>query len=156
MIKTMLLLLLFTGATSGGSSDFDRLKTLVGEWEANSPEGKSAISFQLTANGTALMETLTTGPTTMVTLYHPDGDGTMMTHYCAIGNQPRMRAQRTSDGKSITFNFVDAANLKDASAGHMSRLVIRLQDADNIIEEWTWKENGKEQISSFNLRRVKK
>ena len=79
-----------------------------------------------------------------------------MTHYCSVGNQPRMRAQKSSDGKSITFQFVDAGNLKDNASGHMSRLVIKFQDADNVLEQWTWKEKGEEQTTAFSLRRVKK
>lgn len=157
MIKTILLVFLFLSGTGGAAGgDFDRLKSLAGEWEATSNYGKTPVVFQLTANGTALMETVGSGAETMVTVYHLDGEATMMTHYCSAGNQPRMRAQKSSDGKSITFNFVDAANLKDGGSGHMSRLVITFQDADNLIEEWTWKDKGKEEATKFQLRRVKK
>jgi hypothetical protein len=148
------LILGFSGTATAGSSDFERLKTLVGEWEAESTNGKSKITFQLASNGTAVVETLDAGPESMVTVYHADGDTTLLTHYCSIGNQPRMRAQKSSDN-SLTFRFVDAANLKDGAVGHMSNLVIRFQDAGNVIEEWTWKEKGEEKVTKFHLRRVK-
>jgi len=90
----------------------------------------------------------------MVTVYHPDGDSIMMTHYCAAGNQPRMRAQG-SQGNTIAFQFVDAANLKGATDGHMQRLVIKFVDKDHVTEEWTWKADGKETSSVFHLQRVK-
>jgi hypothetical protein len=157
MARTLLLLLMLTGIASGGSGgDFDRLKTLVGDWEATSSYGKTPVKFELTSNGTALVETVGTGAETMVTVYHADGDATMMTHYCSVGNQPRMRARKSGDGTALSFLLLDTANLKDAATGHMSRLVIKFQDADNIIEEWTWKEKSEEKVTSFALRRVKK
>jgi hypothetical protein len=156
MTKSILLLFLFLSGTGrGAGGDFERLKSLVGEWEATSSYGKSQVVFQLTANGTALLETVGSGAEAMVTVYHPDGETTLLTHYCSAGNQPRMRAQKTSDGKTLTFNFVDAANLKDGSS-HMSRLVMTFQDDENVIEEWTWKDKGKEESHKFHLRRVKK
>lgn len=90
----------------------------------------------------------------MVSVYHPDGNAILMTHYCAAGNQPRMRAQ-ASQGDTITFLYVDAANLKSGADGHMYRLVIKFKDSDHVIEEWTWKQDGKETVSAFQLQRVK-
>jgi hypothetical protein len=77
-----------------------------------------------------------------------------MTHYCGAGNQPRMRAQ-ASFGNTITFKFVDVTNLKDRSEGHMTGLVIKFVDANHVTQEWTWKADGKETTSTFNLQRVK-
>lgn len=90
----------------------------------------------------------------MMTIYHPDGNVILMTHYCAAGNQPRMRAQ-ASGGDTIAFQYVDAANLKSSADGHMYRLVIKFKDADHVTEEWTWKQDGKDTISRFQLQRVK-
>ncbi|MFY9608681.1 MAG: hypothetical protein WAU45_08725, partial [Blastocatellia bacterium] len=135
VIAILLLVLCGMVGSAAAGSDFDRMKTLVGQWDATGPEGKTRITFQLISEGTALMETLVNE--SMVTVYHPDGEAVSMTHYCAAGNQPRMRAQG-SKGESIAFQFVDAANLKGSSDGHMKRLVIKFHDADHITEEWTW------------------
>ena len=154
MIPILVLSLLLSGtnAAVGSESDFDRLKSLAGDWDATSPEGKSRITFTLISNGTALMETMT--HENMVSVYHPDGDSIMMTHYCAIGNQPRMRARR-SGTDSLTFQFVDVANLKAVGAGRMQRMVLKFHDADHVTEEWTWKEGKKETTSVFHLQRAK-
>ncbi|MEK6321161.1 MAG: hypothetical protein AABN33_05700 [Acidobacteriota bacterium] len=151
---TIVLSLLLCGINSSAAagSDFDRMKALVGEWEATSPEGKSRITFALISNGTALMETMVNE--NMMTIYHPDGDAILMTHYCSAGNQPRMRAQG-SRGDSLAFQYVDAANLKGSGDGRMQRLVIKFQDADHVTEEWTWKQGAKETTSVFHLKRVK-
>lgn len=151
---TSLLIVLLVSAISGlgfAGSDFDRMKALAGEWEATTPEGKTRVTFQLISNGTALMETMVRE--NMVSVYHPDGNSIMMTHYCAAGNQPRMRAQ-VSRGDTLAFEFVDVANVKGAE-GHMLRLVFKFQDANHMTEEWTWKEGGKETAATFQLQRVK-
>lgn len=155
-MKTTVLvsLLLISGITASAfaCSDFDRMKTLAGEWEATTPEGKTRIVYQVISNGTALMETIVNE--NMVTVYHPDGDATLMTHYCAIGNQPRMRAKSSRGGDTLRFKFVDVANLK-GSEGHMQRLVIKFQDPNHMTQDWTWKQDGKETTSTFHLQRVK-
>lgn len=148
----LILLLWSVSASAFAGSDFDRLKSLAGEWEATTSEGKSRVVYQVISNGTALMETIVNE--NMVTIYHPDGGATLMTHYCGAGNQPRMRAQ-ASAGNTITFKFVDVANLKDRSEGHMTGLVIKFVDANHVTQEWTWKAGGKETTSTFNLQRVK-
>jgi hypothetical protein len=148
----LLLFSLVALTTSAAASDFEKMKSLVGQWDATSPEGKTRITFRLISGGTALMETLTNEG--MVTIYHPDGESILMTHYCAVGNQPRMRAQRTQ-GDTIAFEFVDAANLKGSKDGYMQRLVIKFIDKDHVTEEWTYKADGKETTSVFQLQRAK-
>jgi hypothetical protein len=141
-------------ATSG----FDKLKSLVGEWEGNTTSGKTAhVSYRITSGGSAVLETLKAADEPeMVTVYHHDGDSLMMTHYCMANNQPRMRVASTgAGGKQLTFDFVDATNLASPSAGHMHRLVMVFEDADHLTANWTWRENDKEQIEGFRLTRKK-
>ena len=65
-----------------------------------------------------------------------------------------MRSQG-SQGNTIAFQFVDAANLKGSTDGVMHRLVIKFVDKDHVTEEWTWKADGKETTSVFQLQRVR-
>jgi hypothetical protein len=156
MTIILVFLSMLTLGSSGPGSDFDRLKTLAGEWESTSSHGTTPVTFKVTSGGSALMQTDGVGNDGMVTVYHQDGDAMLLTHYCSVGNQPRMRAQKSSDGKSITFKFLDAANLKDSSTGHMTRLVIKFQDADNVTQEWTYTAKGKDESTVFQLRRLKR
>jgi len=153
VIASLFLLSFCLTSSAFAGSDFDRMKSLVGEWESSGTEGKTRVRYELISNGTALMETIISE--NMVTIYHPDGEATLMTHYCAIGNQPRMRAQSSRGGDTIAFQFVDVANLKKADEGHMRRLVIKFQDKDHLTQDWTWRENGKEVKTTFRLQRVK-
>jgi len=72
--------------------EFDRLKSRAGEWEATTTEGKTRVVYQVISNGTALLETIVNG--NMVSVYHPDGDTTLMTHYCGAGSRTGRASQR--------------------------------------------------------------
>lgn len=137
---------------------FEKMKSLVGEWTGKSRDGKPVtISYALVSSGSALMEKIgMPHESDMVTLYHPDGDSLMMTHYCAAHNQPRMRAGKIlPESRRIAFDFVDATNLASPDAGHMHRLEVTFEDRDRIVQEWTWREKGKEKIEIFTLERRK-
>ena len=92
----------------------------------------------------------------MVTIYHPDGDRLMMTHYCSAHNQPRMRSQSVStEIKNITFDLVDVTNLSAPDAGHMKKLVVTFADRDHFTQEWTWAQNGKERTEVIKFERIR-
>jgi hypothetical protein len=78
-----------------------------------------------------------------------------MTHYCGAGNQPRMVASVSSDGKTFAFDFLDATNLASPQAGHMNRAVFTMVDADHHTESWTWTKDGKEETHLMTLQRTK-
>jgi len=86
-------------------------------------------------------------------MIHVDGNRLVLTHYCSAGNQPRMKATTSPDGRTITFNFFDAANLKTSSEGHMERVVIKLLSPDHHTEEWIFVEDGREGKNLFDMRR---
>ena len=138
--------------------DFEKMKSLVGEWQGKSVDGKTAkVSYTLVSDNSALMEKLAMGgESEMVTMYHPDGDHLMMTHYCSAHNQPRMRAQKVSmDAKNIVFDLVDVTNLSTPDAGHMKKLVLTFADQDHFTQEWTWGEKGKENTVAIRFERMK-
>jgi hypothetical protein len=167
MMKTMRVIFLFglaavlaslpAQAQSGAAAGFEKLKTLAGEWEGfTNDRTPTTVSYRLMSNGSALVETITHGHETMVTVYHQDGDRLMMTHYCGAGNQPRMRAESFSaDGKTITFRFLDATNLSGPEAGHMHGLVVTLVDNSRLTQEWAWHEKGQVKKEEFRLSRKK-
>jgi hypothetical protein len=152
------LLALGAGAPAADTRDasWERLKSLVGEWEGTYSDGSKAhASYRLVSNGTAVMETLTTSDSDqMVTVYHPDGGSLFMTHYCSMGNQSRMR-EKAADGTRLEFAYLDATNLKGPDDHHMSRLVMTFPAADRLLHEWTSKAGAKEQTGRFEFARQK-
>ena len=138
--------------------EFERMKSLVGEWKGTSMGGKPAtVTYTLVSDNSALMERLAMGgESEMVTMYYPDGDHLMMTHYCSAHNQPRMRSQTVPVGsKNITFDFVDVTNLSALDAGHMRKLIVTFGDKDHFTQEWTWREKGKESTVVIRFERKK-
>ena len=142
-------------AQSDAHKTFDQLKTLKGNWEGKASNGKDLkVTFRSTAAGSALMSEIL-GEENMVTIFHVDNDRLLATHYCAVGNQPRLQASVSPDGKTITFNFVDATNLATPKSGHMDHLIITIPDADHHSEDWTFVQDGKEMKEHFDLTRSK-
>lgn len=126
---------------------FTRLKTLVGEWEADTQMGKVHLSYELIAGGTALVEKETGEKMpAMLTVFNLDGDRLLLTHYCMAGNQPRMQASAfNADSGELEFQFLDATNLT-AGAGHMHNVRFRFVDHDHLATEWDFFENGRKKF----------
>lgn len=138
--------------------NFGPLASLVGEWQGKDPEGKPmTASYQWTGGGTSLVETITKAQTpVMMTMYHADKGGLMLTHYCKLGNQPRMRADRPgNDAKSLSFHFVDITNLANPTDAHMHKVSFNFQDQDHFTQEWMLSKDGKELPHRFEFTRVK-
>ena len=141
-------------AAAGG---FDRLKSLTGSWQAKLPDGKvTHATYEVDAAGTAVVEKLQSeGEQAMVTVYYPDGSQVMLTHYCTLGNHPRMRTAGTANGDSLSFTFVDATNMKGPGDAHMDGLKLTFADADHFSQTWVLKKDGKETPLTFNFERAK-
>jgi hypothetical protein len=136
---------------------FQKLQSLAGDWQGKDEQGNSVKStFAPIASKTAVMETLTLpGMHGMVTLYSVDIDSIALIHYCPTNNQPRMRAVPPAGPiKELVFSFQGAGNLRDLAAGHEHKLVIRFVDRDHIVEQWTWRREGKDTETVLNLVRT--
>jgi hypothetical protein len=148
-VAGLLLLVLTAGVFGDDKTDskqaatthpgLERLKKLAGTWVAADKDGKptdQVVSvIRVTAGGSAVHETLFPGqPLEMVSLYHRDGADLVMTHYCALGNQPRMKADPKSPPNQIRFEFAGGSNLDPAKDKHMHEGTITFVDDDHI--EW--------------------
>jgi hypothetical protein len=137
---------------------FARIKSLAGEWEGKTSDGKTVrLSYRVASAGSAVVESLKPpDEMEMVTVYHADGDSILMTHFCAANNQPRMRARSASDSpKELAFSYVDAANLAGPEEGHMSALTLTFEDANHLSETWTWTAPGGGKSEVFRFERKK-
>lgn len=126
---------------------FEKLKKLVGTWVAADKEGKpteQVVSVvKLTAGGSAIQETLFPGQDMeMISMYTVDGGDLVMTHYCMLGNQPRMKASAKSPANKLLFEFVGGGNLDPKKDKHMHAAELTIVDADHIEIQGTGWENG--------------
>ncbi len=142
-----------------GRAAFEKLKALSGEWQGTvqSKDGPPAtVTYKTTSNGNAVLEDLFPGTShEMITVYHLDGDNLVLTHYCAMGNQPRM-SLTSSDPGELVFDFAGGANIKPEVDPHMHSARISLRDADHVESEWVVYQSGRRLDSKkFFLERRK-
>jgi len=158
VLVTMIVVMIGASVVLAGSDaqkSFQQLASLEGNWAGKGSEGQPVeVSFRMTAGGSALMSEIHgKGPENMITMFHMDGDRLLMTHYCGVGNQPRMKII-SADAKSVSFEFVDGTNIKPSDA-HMQRLIITQPDANHHVEEWVFLDHGTEHKEVFTLERTK-
>jgi hypothetical protein len=143
-------------AQSSAQKTLDRFKSMVGTWQGKSPTGEtSEVAYRLAAGGTAVMADMHMAGEDMMSMYYVNGDDLLMTHFCPTNNQPRMKAVISSDLNTVSFDFMDATNLRGPNAGHMHRAVFLFSDADHYTEEWTWKQAEKNSTMHFEMQRKK-
>ncbi len=141
---------------SNASVTFERLRALVGDWEASTPKGaKVHASYRLVAADSALVETFTppSGKETL-TVFHLDGSRVIATHYCAQKNQPRLSLEASASASHFEFVFFDATNLPDPRASHLRRLLIDLVDSDHFGKTEIYEENGEDDVTVLPFHRT--
>ncbi len=124
--------------TKSNNANFEKMKKLTGTWLAADDDGKPTdrvVSvLKLTSGGSVLHETLFPGQSEeMVSIYTVEGSDLIMTHYCVLGNQPRLKADPNSSADQICFQFAGGANLDPAKDKHMHSVTLTIID-DNSIE----------------------
>jgi len=136
---------LAAAGASAAAGGLEAMKRLAGTWEGTNEKGQAVrLTYEVVATGSAVQETIEIQEKSrvdMVTLYHLDGDDLMLTHYCAAGNQPRMKAVSVKPG-GIRFDFVDATGLVSSEAGHMRAAEFAFEGEDRLTSSWTWREKG--------------
>ena len=137
-----------TAAEVDSGTAFSRLKALVGDWDADSSQGKAHSRFELIAGGSVLLEHFTApGGQEMLTAYHLDGSRLVLTHYCVAGNQPQMVAEKfDSASGELDFAFAGGSNIPPG-AGHMHDAVFHLASSDHFDAKWDFVEAGKVKFS---------
>lgn len=126
---------------------FERVKSLAGEWTMPDETGKvvTASVYTVTSAGTAVREVMFPGtPHEMTNIYHLDGPSVLVTHYCGIGNQPRMRCTKLNPDGSMTFAFDSVTNLKTPDSMYMGSLTLKNPDPSHLEQVWISTNEGKE------------
>jgi hypothetical protein len=138
---------------------FARIKTLVGTWKGTAADehqtakskvgdqhnGETTVTYKLTGAGSALVETQFPGSNhEMVSVYHLDGDDLRMTHYCAAGNQPRVKLDRAnSTADELIFVFDGGTNLNPEKDLHIHGVKITFEKDGHITSAWDGYSGGK-------------
>ena len=145
------------------NAGLEKMKTLVGTWVVADKDGNPTDEvmsvIKLTSGGSAIHETLFPGQAMeMVSIYTADGPDLLMTHYCILGNQPRMKASTKSLTNKLNFEFAGGTNLDVKKDKHMHAAVLTIVDADHYEVDGIGWENGvpaKEMCNGMKLVRKK-
>ncbi|MBI4614933.1 MAG: hypothetical protein HY720_15080 [Planctomycetes bacterium] len=135
------------GSPAGGW--FEKIKALEGRWvdrgqDPASPEDDIAVRYKVTAAGNAVLETVFVGtPHEMVTLYYVESGAPYLTHYCAMGNRPVMKAKDSAIENTIDFECTNAADAPGEAELHMHSLQMTFVDGGHIQNVWTSREGSK-------------
>ena len=149
--------------SSSGAEALAKLRTLAGEWAgpvewsgARTDRGTMNVTYYVTGNGTAIVENLSTGgDPAMTSVYHLDGADLRMTHYCGVGNQPRLKASKIDLAHgAVDFSFVDATNLRSPDAPHVYGVEMRFLSADHLILTFLFEGGRKQSRERIDLKRV--
>jgi hypothetical protein len=135
-------------APAAADERFEFLKRLAGTWVA--PEGYGdapggPFEFRVTAGGHAVEEREMVGtPMEMVTLYHLEGTDLVATHYCMMGNRPRMEAERGITDGTLVFSCAGKpGGARTHAEEHVHGWSMRLDDDGRLHYEAQMAKDGK-------------
>jgi len=151
-----------TGKPKPKNAQLEQMKKLAGEWLIVGEDGKPTedvgVTYRVTSAGSAVIETIFPGADhEMITMYYLDGDDLVLTHYCALGNQPHMKADPKSAEGTISFRFVGGANIDPAKDTHMHDALFTFVDDDHLKSVWTlWAGGQAKNAHAFSFVRKPK
>lgn len=131
-----------------GKAAFESLKKLSGTWQGRikTADGPATTArYELISGGTAVMETVFPGTEhEMRSVYHMGGGDLVLTHYCASGNQPKMKLDpAASTAEKLVFQFVGGSNMDPAKDGHIHSGRITFAADGKVESEWDFYQDGK-------------
>ncbi|BET65588.1 hypothetical protein ASA1KI_05060 [Opitutales bacterium ASA1] len=136
-----------TPAEIDATAAFEVLKSLAGTWSGTVTEPETGpaatVVYRVTAGGSVVEERLF--PDTaheMVTMYHLDRGTLVATHYCAMGNQPRMKLSAGSTRKRLAFEFVSGGNMTSTNETHMHSGTIDVSEDGRLTAVWDVYKDG--------------
>jgi hypothetical protein len=138
---------------------FERLKSLAGTWQGPAGHGQmdqtATLVYRVASGGSVVQETLFPGsPHEMISMYHLANGELVMTHYCAMGNQPHMKLDaRVSTPQRLVFAFDGGTNFEPAKDGHIHSGTLEW-NGEVLRADWAFWQGGKEAGHNvFELRR---
>lgn len=117
---------------------------------------ESEISYQTLANSTTVMGTYFKGsPMQMIDMIHQDGpDMVRLTHYCAVGNQPRMKFIPSEKPGVIQFAFDGGSNMDVEVDGHVHDTKLTIVNKNKFeVETRLWNAGKHAMTTYFSVTR---
>lgn len=129
-----------------GSPAFEKIKSLEGQWKGtaleNGVESPVEVNYEVSSGGSAVVEKLFAGtPNEMVSIYNDEKGELVMTHYCMMQNQPKLKLV-SADDKQIQLEFTPA-NSVSLEDSHMHSLTMTFDGPNEMTHVWSGYKDGK-------------
>ena len=136
---------------------FTTISALEGTWQRSDPTGAtSTTEFALSSGGSVVVETMFPGTEhEMTNIYSLDGNSLLMTHYCAGGNQPTMRATAMA-GNELSFRSEGVRDLNAPDEPYMGAMTLVFLADGTVEQRWIGMKEGAPEPGhemTFKLRR---
>jgi hypothetical protein len=140
---------------SVGQALFDKLRGLVGTWDAKLGSGVMTDTFKPFAFDTAILgEEWLNGKQITSTVFYVVNGELRADHYCDYLNQPRYTAVPSLDPDILDFQFRDATNL-DTHPKHFHGTKWKIVDSTHLIQDW-FVMGGKNPVSLAHMEFTKR
>jgi hypothetical protein len=140
---------------SVGQALFDKLRGLVGSWDAKLGNGVMTDIFKPFAFDTAVLgEEWLNGKQITSTVFYVVNGELRADHYCDYLNQPRYTAVPSLDPDILDFQFRDATNL-DTHPKHFHGTKWKIVDSTHLIQDW-FVMGGKNPVSLAHMEFIKR
>ncbi len=134
-------------AMTGGIDDkaaFARMKSLTGNWSGKMMGQRLTMNYRVIAGGSAVLQTcLANTPMEMITVYYLKDGKLVQTHYCTLGNQPRMKLNtKKSSADRLVFDYAGGDNMKSTKS-NMHAETLHFVGKNKMESTCTSEEKGK-------------
>jgi len=150
-----LLFLMLAASAALGSAEtaFETFKGFEGKWAIRS--GQKTLPIEMTYEIGSKGSIVTEQFGKELSVFYRDGQSLLMTHFCNVGNQQRLRMRANGRPGVFEFEMFDITNLQSAEADHVERVVYRIIDDKTMDLEIVWKNRKSEESEKYTLTRLK-
>lgn len=134
---------------------FAKLKSLAGNWTGPKMMGhRMNTNIRVIAGGSTVVATFFPGTSMeMISVYYLSDNKLVQTHYCMLGNQPRMKFNsKKSTADTLVFDFAGGDNI-GRSTKHMHAETLRLVGKNKIESTCMGSDKGKCETHTTTLVR---
>lgn len=137
------------------STLFSAMSQLEGRWHVVGMPEEAVFDFDISSAGSVVREIMFPGgDEEMTNMYSLDGNAIVMTHYCAHGNQPHMRAERL-EGDRLVFESVGVRDRTSEDEKYMGAMTLVFVDEGHIQQIWRQlPDEGTEEPVVIDLERI--
>ena len=129
-------------------------RLLPGTWRAQTAHGtRLDVSYKVVSNGSAILETYGVGGAhETVSVFYRDHGDLWLTHYCAQGNAPRLRASGAG-ATDVVLGFVDATNVMPSQGIMRERRLHMAPDSFDLTETYR-NADGSPDVTTLHFTRL--